>query len=191
MSRCLSDKALMRVMAELGTPAEQAHLAGCGACALRWRKASAEIGRIRQVLLTSREPLRRAASRPWRSIAAAAGLVAIAVGALVWIEVTVWKTIQPAEDLASASQIEAALADITAAIFSVDGDPPRALAEDLDRTAPGPDGDLVSPGCDEPGWVDEAECSDTLSGLEAAQDPLEVDTTERTVLGTDGADQGE
>ena len=48
MSRCLSDKALMRVMAELATPAEQAHLAACAACAARWREVSGEMGRIRQ-----------------------------------------------------------------------------------------------------------------------------------------------
>jgi hypothetical protein len=189
MSRCLSDEALMRVVAELGTAAEQAHLAACAACAARRRKVSDEVDRIREVLLTMPEPVRRTAPRPRWSMIGVAGLAAVAVAALVWIEVTAWKTIQTAEDLASVEQTEAALADVTAAIFSVDGEPARVFAESAAATGLDPDDD-ASTGCDEPRWLDEAECAGSLPSFEDPEDSIEMDTTERTVFDTDRSDQG-
>jgi hypothetical protein len=195
MSRCLSEKALLRAMAELATPAEQAHLAACATCAARWRKVSGEMGKIREVLLTTPEPFRRVAPRSWRSMVAAAGLAAAAVGALVWVEVAVWKTIQPGADVTGTQQVEAALADVTAAIFSVDGDPPRAFAEAQTATPLDAGAGVSDPSCDEQDWLvqtdepDEA-CSDNLSDLEALPDSLEADTTERTVLDAESASQG-
>jgi hypothetical protein len=189
MSRCLSDEALMRVVAELGTAAEQAHLTACADCATRQRKVSGEVDRIREVLRSMPEPVRRTAPRPWRSMVGVAGLAAIAVAALVWIEVTAWKTIQTTEDLASVEQIEAAVADVTAAIFSVDGEPARVFADSAAATGLEPDGD-TSTGCDEPGWLDEPECADSLPSLEDPEDSIEMDTTERTVFDANRADQG-
>jgi hypothetical protein len=190
MSRCLSDRALARVVAELGTAAEQTHLAGCAACTARRRAVSGDVDRIRQVLLTTAEPLRRTAPKPRWSIAAATGLAAVAVAALVWIEVTAWTTIQTARDLASVEKVETALADVRAAIFSVDGVPSRVLAESWAATGLDPDGD-ASTGCDDAAWLDETECASTLSGLEGTQqDWIEMDTPERLVFDTDSADQG-
>src|SRR5207247_7194987 len=66
MSRCLSDEALMRVVAELATPAERAHLAACPACGARRSRLEGELDGIRQVLVTTAEPRRLAApSRRW------------------------------------------------------------------------------------------------------------------------------
>ena len=187
MSRCLSDDALMRLMAELGSATEQSHLAACASCAARRRGMSHELDEIRAVLLTTPEP--RTASRRRRPIVAVAGLAAVAVAALVWIEVAVWKTIQPADDTAGVEQVEAALEDVTAAIFSVDGEPTRSFVEALAVTGPDPDG-YGSTGCEEPRWLDEAECSDALTRIEEPENEIEIDSTERTVFDADSADQG-
>src|SRR5439155_137278 len=74
---------------------------------------------------------------------------AAAVGALLWIEATAWKTLQPAPDAARAEQIAAVLADVSAALFSVDGEPALALAESPVATALGQGGDS-DPVCDGP-----------------------------------------
>ena len=189
MSRCLSDKALMRVMAELGSTAEQAHVAACATCAARRRRISGEVERVCQVLLTTPEPARRAVRKPQRSMVAAAGLAALALAALVWIEVAVWKTMQPTEDLAS-TQVEAALADVTAATFSVDGEPARLLGESSTSIDFDPD-DVAGTGCEEPARLDEAECADTLQSLEEPQEEwTDMDSTERTAFDAESADQG-
>ncbi|HXJ82224.1 MAG TPA: hypothetical protein VMS64_26525 [Candidatus Methylomirabilis sp.] len=189
MSRCLSDKALMRLVAELGTAAERSHVATCAACAARQRRVGHDLDRIRQVLLTTSEPPRHVTqSRRW-SVVGVTGLAAVAVAALVWIEVAVWNTIQPAEDPASTEQVEAALEDVTAALFSVDGEPTRSLADASTMNALEPES-ARSVGCEEPRWLDEAECSDTLFSTEGSEDGIEMDTPERTVFDTESADQG-
>jgi hypothetical protein len=189
MSRCLSDEALMGVLADLGTEADLTHLASCATCAARRRKISGEMDRIRQVLLTTPEPLRRTAPRPQWSVVAVAGLTAVAVGALLWIEVTAWKTIQPTPDPTGAEQVEATLADVTASLFSVDGEPARAVAESPMAMGFEQDSDAGA-GCDEPRWLDEAECLDAFSDLEEPQDSIEMSAMEHTVDDTDSADQG-
>jgi hypothetical protein len=189
MSRCLSDEALMRVLADLGTETDLSHLASCATCAARRRKVSGEVDRIRQVLLTTPEPLRRTARRPRRAIVAVAGLTAVAVSALLWIEVAVWKTIQPSPDLTGVEQVEATLADVTASLFSVDGEPAPAFAESVVTTGLEQDSDTGT-GCDEPQWLDEAECSDAVPDIEESEDSIEMSTMERTVFDTDSSDQG-
>src|SRR5262249_55797659 len=123
------------------------------------------------------------------SILAAAGLATAAVAALLWIEVAVWRTIQPAPDAIGAEQVEATLTDVTASLFSTDGEPARAFAESPVTTGFGQDSDTGN-GCDEPRWLDEAECSDTVSEFEEPRDLLDPGTLERTVLETDSVDQG-
>jgi hypothetical protein len=189
MSRCLSDKSLMRVLADLGTEADLTHLDSCPACVARRRAISGEMDRIRQVLLTTPEPLQRSAPRPRRSIIAVAGLATAAVGALLWIEVTVWRTIQPSPDSTGVEQVEATLADVTASLFSVSGEPTPAFAESPVAIRLAQESETGA-GCDEPRWLDEAECSDTLSDFEEPQDSIEMGTAERTVWDTDSMDQG-
>ncbi len=203
MSRCLSDETLMRVAAELGTEAELAHLATCAACATRHRRVTGEVDMIRQVLVSTTEPRRRTAPSRWRSVATVAALSAAAVGALVWIQVAAWKTIQPTTDPAQ-EQMSAALADVTATLFSVDGEPRLAPSESLVVTALEQDGDAEAR-CDELAGLDDAGCPATLSslddpglespgleepGLQDPMDPIELEAPERTVLETDNADQG-
>ena len=189
MSRCLSDETLMRAVAELATPAERAHLAACPACGARRSRLEGELDGIRQVLVTTAEPRRLAApSRRW-SIAAMVTLSAAAVGALLWIEATAWKTLQPAPDAARAEQIAAVLADVSAALFSVDGEPALALAESPVATALGQGGDM-DPVCDGPAWLADAECSGTLYGVEDPLDAIEMEAMERTVFDWNSFDQG-
>ena len=187
MSRCLSDEALMRVVAELATPAEGAHLAACPACGTRRSRLEGELDGIRQVLVTTPEPRRLAAPSRRRSIAAVAALSAVAVGALLWIEATVWKTLQPAPDAARAEQIASVLADVSAALFSVDGEPALALAESPVATALGQGGD-TDPVCDGP--LGDAECSDTLDGVEGSMDSIEMEAMEGTMFDWNSSDQG-
>ena len=80
MSSCLSDRALMRVLAELGTLAEDAHLAACALCAARYCRLRGEMDMIRHVLVTTPEPSAPAVAAPrWR----VPGLVEAAVVGLL------------------------------------------------------------------------------------------------------------
>jgi hypothetical protein len=108
MSRCLSDDALERDLAERASVAERAHLAGCGACATR-RQA----------------PVRR---RRW--MPATVALAAVAAALLIWVEVAVWRAVTPVPPTMQPHEVAAILADVSAALFSVSGDPPVAAAED-------------------------------------------------------------
>jgi len=118
-----------------------------------------------------------------------AGLPSAAVGALLWIEATVWKTLQPAPDAARAEQIASVLADVSAALFSVDGEPALALAESPVATALGQGGD-TDPVCDGPAWLGDAECSDNLYGVEDPMDSIEMEAMERTMIDWNSSDQG-
>jgi hypothetical protein len=56
MKRCLTDRALTRVLAELGKPDEHAHLAVCRACAARYRRLQNEMTEIADVLAATPGP---------------------------------------------------------------------------------------------------------------------------------------
>jgi len=216
MSPCLSDDRLTRVVAELGTNAELAHLATCVTCTGRYRRLTGEVDLIRRVLLTTAEPQRRAVRSRWGSVAAVAALSAAGVAALFWIEITAWRAIQPASDLAQAEQMSATLADVTAALFSVDGEPQVALADSPAVVALEQDAALEQDStvdvarCGEGTGQDDAECAAVSSGLENLENPspsvegsdasdlelqdpmnvIEMDEPERTVLETDNVDLG-
>ena len=197
MSRCLSDNTLLRVAAELGTPAQHSHLTTCATCAMRYRRFSGELGMIRQVLVTTDEPHRCAAPNRLRTVAGVAALSAIAVAALLWIEVTAWKVFQPAQDVVSAEQIETTLADVTAALFSVEGEPTRVVSESLIEAALVRDAD-ASPECDDQLWLGAAPCPGGLFGLEESPDASETESMDSNEMeamdhatsDADGADQG-
>jgi len=216
MSRCLSDDSLTRVVAELGTDAELAHLATCVTCTGRYRRLTGEVDLIRRVLLTTAAPERRMVRSRWRSVAAVAALSAAGVAALFWIEITAWRAIQPATDLTQAEQMTATLADVTAALFSVDGEPQVALADSPAVVALEHDATLEQEAtvdvarCGDGTGLDDAQCAAVPFGLDnldspspsvedsdasdlELQDPMDVielDAPERTVLETDNFDQG-
>ena len=129
MSRCLSDEALERAAAELADDHERAHLAMCVACASRRRRLSADLAQITLTLVSTPVPRvdRRRGARRWTAIAAAA---AIAAGTILWVEVAAWRVVQRMPDAAQAEQM-AALADVSATLFSLDGEPARVGEDDV------------------------------------------------------------
>lgn len=136
MSPCLSDAALERVEAELASVAERAHLASCASCAVRHRQIRDELALITGVLRDTPEPgTRPALSRRRRWMPATVGLAAIAAALLIWVEVAVWRAVTPAPPTMQPQEVAAILADVSAALFSVSGDPaaatpPGATTED-------------------------------------------------------------
>ncbi len=190
MSPCLSDRALMRVVAELGEPAERAHLATCTDCAARHRRLTGEMDMIRHVLVTTVEPSLPARQAPRRWVPALATLSAVVmVGALLWIEVAVWKAIRSQSDAEPAPQVADILADVSYALFSVDGEPTSVRAQSplvaLDHASE------VDGVCDGFPWPDEqAGCESAPSGLEEADEPIEVAAVEDNVFERENSDQG-
>ncbi|HEY7652335.1 MAG TPA: hypothetical protein VIG07_05900 [Methylomirabilota bacterium] len=152
MSACLSDDALTRVEAELASAAELAHLAGCAACAGRYRRQRQELTLITGVLRDTRESPARAGSGRRRWLPAAVGLSAAGVALLVWAEVAVWRAVTPVPPTMQPHEVAAILADVSASLFSVSGDPSadesRALApedarQSLETMAQEIDGNLA------------------------------------------------
>jgi hypothetical protein len=181
MTRCLSDDALMRVTAELGTPAQQSHLTMCAPCAMRYRRLAGDLGVIRQVLAQTNEPRRRTVPSRLRTVAGMAALSAVAVAALLWIEVTAWKALQPERELASTEQFETALADVQAALFSVNGEPARIRSEDEIENA------LVSASeasaeCDTQISMGSIPCAAGMSGFGESTEAGDTESSEATEM---------
>ena len=113
MSRCLSERAMMRVIAGGGRDAQQAHLAVCQQCDARYRAIGRDLDRVTQVLLHT-EPQHRSPSllaRYWMP-ASAAAVAALAL--LVWVEITVWRAVTPTQP----EEVTAFLSDLSATMFS-------------------------------------------------------------------------
>lgn len=128
MSRCLSDNALTRVQAELATDAERTHLASCAACTRRYRRARLQLETITGVLRDTPEPRPRAAVLRRRWMPAAVGLSAAGLALLLWVEVTVWRAVTPVPPTMQPQEVAAILADVSASLFSVTGNPSAAAA---------------------------------------------------------------
>ena len=134
MSPCLSDDALDRVHADLGSIAERAHLAGCAACTGRSQQLRRDLDLITAVLRDTREPLTRPltqiapARRRW--LPAAIGLSTAALALLVWVEVAVWRAVTPVPPTMQPQEVAAILSDVSASLFSVNGDPVPATGDD-------------------------------------------------------------
>ena len=130
MSPCLSDDALERVHADLGSIAERAHLAGCAACTGRSRLMRRDLELITAVLRETREPLTQVTPARRRWIPAAVGLSMAALALLVWVEVVVWRAVTPVPATMQPQEVAAILSDVSASLFSVNGDPVPAPADD-------------------------------------------------------------
>ena len=188
--RCLSDDAMLRVASELGTPAQHSHLTSCASCAMRYRRWSGELGMIRQVLVTTDEPRRFAVPSRFRTVAGVAALSAAAVAALLWIEVTAWKAFQPEPDVASAAQLETTLADVTAALFSVEGEPARVVSDTQIEAVLTRNSDS-SRECDGLPWLGAPPCPGGLFGLEESQDPSEIESESQDASEMESMDTNE
>jgi hypothetical protein len=181
MSPCLSDTALTRVMAELGTADERAHLATCVACTARYQEVTRDVDVIRRVLAATPELPARELPRTHRWVPIVAALSVVAVAALLWIEVAVWRAVQSASPVPE--PIALALADVSAALFSVSGEPARVLAQSpLQELTQDHEVDTA---CEGPGWLEESRCQDALDALEG---PELMDST--TLDNGDNPDQG-
>ena len=113
MSRCLSERAIMRLIAGGGRDAQRAHLAACHRCDARYLAIGRDLDRVTQVLLHT-EPQHRAPSliaRYWMP-ATAAAVAALAL--LVWVEITVWRAATPTQP----EEVTAFLSDLSATMFS-------------------------------------------------------------------------
>ena len=88
MSRCLSDAALISLLAGDGTADERAHMTACAACGDRHRRVGSELTTVRHVLLATDPPRTRvvARTRSWAIAAVAAPLV---VTLAVWGHVAI------------------------------------------------------------------------------------------------------
>lgn len=127
MSGCLSDDALTRIMAELATDAERAHLASCAVCARRSRSLRHEMEMITGVLRDTPEPRPRAAVLRRQWLPAVVGLSVAGLALLLWVEVAVWRAVTPVPPTMQPQEVAAILADVSASLFSVTGNP-RAAA---------------------------------------------------------------
>jgi len=130
VSPCLSDDALTRVHADLGSIAERAHLAACAACTARSRRMRGNLDLIAAVLRDTPEPVTRSAPvrAPRRWLPAAVGLSAAAAVLLVWVEVAVWRAVTPLPPSMQPQEVAAILSDVSASLFSLSGDPGSASA---------------------------------------------------------------
>jgi hypothetical protein len=130
VSPCLSDDALTRVHADLGSIAERAHLAACAACTARSRRMRGDLDLIAAVLRDTPEPVTRSAPvrAPRRWLPAAVGLSAAAAVLLVWVEVAVWRAVTPVPPSMQPQEVAAILSDVSASLFSLSGDPGSASA---------------------------------------------------------------
>jgi len=157
MSRCLSDKAVTQVQAGLGSEAEQAHLQSCPGCAQRLRALARDLAVISRVLATTAEPPTRTVRTARRWLPAAVGASALAVAALLWVEVAVWRAVTFVPPTMQPEEVSAILTEVSAALFSIRGYAPAPAQadelvprleseEDSESNCDGPDW-LVTPGC--------------------------------------------
>ncbi|MBI2197636.1 MAG: hypothetical protein HYU42_03415 [Candidatus Rokubacteria bacterium] len=157
MTRCLPDKSLTQVQAGLGSEAEHAHVQSCPGCAQRLSALARDLAVISRVLATTAEPATRTVRTARRWLPAAVGASALAVAALLWIEVAVWRAMTFVPPTMRSEEAAAILTEVSAALFSVRGyTTTRAEAdelvprleseEDAESDCDGPDW-LVTPGC--------------------------------------------
>jgi hypothetical protein len=123
MRRCLSERALLKLVADADRTADRAHLAACGLCDARYRAIMRDLDRVSDVLLHSEPPpwSRSVLARYWLPATAAAVAV---VALLVWVEITVWRAVTPAPP----EEVTAFLSDLSTTMFSM-GDAVAATDE--------------------------------------------------------------
>jgi hypothetical protein len=154
----LSERALVHAQAALGEDADRRHLESCLACARRLQALARDVSVISRTLGETAEPRPRPAPAFRRWIPAAAAATTMALAALLWVEVAVWRAVTYVPPTMRPEEARAMLAQVSAALFSVRGDAPAAEAstdadellavgdEDWGGLCVGPDW-LVRSGC--------------------------------------------
>jgi hypothetical protein len=167
MMRCLSDTSLERLLADLGTADERAHLAACPACAARYQSMLADLATVARVLVTADPPAARPA-RPFRTWPSVAALAAVAAGVLLWLVPGLLTPDPPVREEAHHGQVAVTLADISSSLFSVDGEPEPVPARSP-MTSLSSDDDAGA-ACGD-WWRQDGACGDSLAVLVGAIDP--------------------
>jgi len=161
MSRCLSDAALIRLLAGDGTADERAHMTACAACGDRHRRVGSELTTVRHVLLATDPPRTRAVART-RSWAIAAVAAPLVVTLAVWGHVAIRGPDAPGPAARQRADHEASvlLTEFSLPLFSTDGRLAASVpdvgvlslsADALDRVAD----------CEWPDWAATAGCDET------------------------------
>src|SRR5262249_48380804 len=123
LSRCLSEKTLMRLLAELGTPAQHAHVEVCPLCAARYVAITRDVDGIRKVLATTRPMATRGWVVPTWPPALGLLVAAAMITLLVSTEISLWHALHADPEDDAAQTMTTALADISTVLFSVYGEP--------------------------------------------------------------------
>jgi hypothetical protein len=181
MKRCLTDRALTRLLAELGKPDERAHLAVCALCAARYRRLESEMAEVAHVLAATPWPHVRTMPATGQWIAAAAALAAVVAG--VWFSMETGSRIQVPPSSPRDPQVAAAMADINSALFSLDGEPRGpAAALELDATHEA-DCETTTP-------LAGIYCAGGALGLGEGTGALDLEVGGQSTSGAEGRDEG-
>jgi hypothetical protein len=138
----LSDRTLVRVDAGLDRAPERQHLDSCLACTRRLQTLTRELTAITRTLVETPEPRPRyqPTFRHWMPAATAA--MALVLAGLLWVEVAVWRAVTSTPPGIEPEEARVMLTQVSAALFSLRGDPPGAEAAiDADEPAAVGDGD--------------------------------------------------
>jgi hypothetical protein len=158
MSRCLSDRTLMRLHAGSGRDAQRAHLTACVPCAERSRRIAAELETVSYILLRTAEPRARVAVLR-RSLAPVAAMAATLVAVLsLWAYLAVRPPVAPPSVPAQREEAMAFLRDASFTMFSVHGRATWSMPDTLVA-------DLGTPvardlGCEWPDWATTTGCDE-------------------------------
>jgi len=140
MTRCLSERALLRLVAGDGRAAQHAHRAACARCEAHYRAIMSDLDRVSDVLLHT-EPIpstRSLLARYWMPLTASA---VAALALLVWVEIAVWRAVTPAQQ----EEVAAFLSDVSATMFSTRD---ALAAQDEATLDPLSDADIFAPDAD-------------------------------------------
>lgn len=153
MSRCLTERRLVHLQAGLSDPGEQAHVDGCPACAGRLDALTRDLDVLTDVL--ARGPMPHPRPRPSfrRWAPAIAGTGALALAALLWVEVAVWRTVTYVPPSMRPEEASAMLTEVSLALFSVRGYTPVRIEAAEDAA----DGDMNV--CDGADWLVTTSCT--------------------------------
>jgi len=121
MSRCLTERRLVHLQAGLGDPGEQAHVDGCPACAGRFEALMRDLDVLTGVLARGPMPHPRPqpSFRRWAPVVAGTG--ALALAALLWVEVAVWRAVTYVPPSMRPEEASAMLTEVSLALFSLNG----------------------------------------------------------------------
>jgi hypothetical protein len=146
MSRCLTERRLVHLQAGLGAPREQAHVDACLACAGRLDALTRDLDVVTQVLARGPMPHPRPmpSFRRWVPAAAGAGLLALA--ALLWVEVAVWRAVTYVPLSMRPEEARAMLTEVSLALFSTSGYSAEEASDEDTSVCDGADW-LVTAGC--------------------------------------------